>query len=329
MSITSIDWAEKSWNPVTGCTKKSDGCDHCYAERMAKRLQNMGQARYVNGFQVTMHESVLTEPEGWAKPSRVFVCSMSDLFHEYVTDDFIRRVFEKMNELERHTFLVLTKRPERLAALASELQFTANIWVGVTVEHPHYISRIDVLRTIPAAKRWISCEPLLESLADTDFTGIDWIVVGGESGPGARPMDPDWARELDMQCEWEGIAFFYKQQGAKVGKGSKLLDGVERHQYPDQEVDGSESDAGNDGEWIGGMRRVKVDHIPPLEPGDHMTEWDEEDNSVHHLLLEKGLAVRAIVSPEGKTVSVDVVAVSERFGEVRALDHDGTSGEAA
>lgn len=231
---TRIDWTGRTWNPVTGCTRASEGCQHCYAERMAGRLKLMGQDKYADGFAVTTHESCLDEPKHWRKPQAVFVCSMGDLFHEDVPDDFIKRVFEVMNDCPQHTFQVLTKRADRLARLASELKFTDNIWVGVSVESIRYEHRVDSLRKVPAHVRFLSCEPLLGSLEGIDLAGIDWVIVGGESGPGARPMDAEWARELRDLCEQEGVAFFFKQQGAKQGKGIKTLDGVTYHQYPNQ-----------------------------------------------------------------------------------------------
>lgn len=240
MSESKISWTNQTWNPVTGCTKVSMGCQHCYAEPWAVRLRGMGQARYANGFEVTTHPEALEEPTHWRKPRKVFVCSMADLFHEAVPDEFIKQVFAVMNNAKDHTFQVLTKRPERLAELASELEFGDNIWVGVTVEHVDYVSRIDLLRQVPAATRFLSCEPLLGSLADMDLADINWVIVGGESGPGARPMDLDWARELRDRCVAMGVPYFYKQEGAKRGKGSNLLDGREWEQWPN---DASEAGA--------------------------------------------------------------------------------------
>lgn len=232
MSTTKIEWTEATWNPVTGCTKVSKGCQNCYAEKMANRLKLMGQAKYENGFKVTTHEAVLAEPESWRRPRIVFVCSMADLFHDDVTDGFIKRVFEVMNDNGTHTFQVLTKRPERLAKLAPQLEFTDNIWVGATVEHADYVERVDLLRTVPAAVRFLSCEPLLGSLTNLDLEGIDWVIVGGESGPGARPIDEQWVRELRDKCEAEGPAFFFKQHGGVRDKGGCLLDGKRHKEWP-------------------------------------------------------------------------------------------------
>lgn len=232
MSTTKIEWTEATWNPVTGCTKVSKGCQNCYAEKMANRLKLMGQAKYENGFEVTTHDAVLSEPEAWRRPRIVFVCSMADLFHDDVPDDFIKRVFEVMNDNGAHTFQVLTKRPERLAELAPQLEFTDNIWVGVTVEHADYVERVDLLRAVPAAVRFLSCEPLLDSLTDIDLEGIDWVIVGGESGPGARPIDEQWIRELRDKCRAEGVAFFFKQRGGVRDKGGCRLDGQQHKEWP-------------------------------------------------------------------------------------------------
>jgi protein gp37 len=232
MSKTTIEWTEYSWNPVTGCTKYSLGCQNCYAEKMALRLQAMGMDKYANGFQVTQHAVELWRPMSWRKPHMVFVCSMADLFHENVTDEFIEQVFSVMNQSQRHTFQVLTKRAERLASLAPQLNLTDNIWVGVTVETIDYVSRVDLLRQVPARVRFLSCEPLLGPLTGMDLDGIGWVLVGGESGPGARPMEEDWARELRDVCGAANVPFFYKQRGAKQGKGDSVLDGREHKAYP-------------------------------------------------------------------------------------------------
>jgi protein gp37 len=232
MATTKIAWAEKSWNPVTGCTKASAGCRICYAEKMANRLKLMGQPKYANGFNVTTHPDALLEPLGWGKASLVFVCSMADLFHPDVPDDFIKEVFSVMNSQSRHTFLVLTKRIDRMIMLASELEISDNTWVGVTVESAEYVDRADLLRQVPAKNRFLSCEPLLGSLSGIDLTDIDWVIVGGESGPGALPMNEQWAREMRDLCASRGVPFFYKQKGAKSGKGSSVLDGREWKQMP-------------------------------------------------------------------------------------------------
>ena len=208
-----IEWTESTWNPVTGCTKISPGCAHCYAERMTRRLKAMGQPNYRNGFRVTVHEHALGLPLGWKKPQTIFVNSMSDLFHEDVPVDFIRRVFDVMQQASWHLFQVLTKRADRLRVLAPTLPWPENVWVGVTVENADHVTRIDDLRAVPAAARFLSLEPLLGPLPDLDLTDIDWVIVGGESGPGARPMAEAWAIDLRDQCRFAGVPFFFKQWG--------------------------------------------------------------------------------------------------------------------
>ena len=226
MSASRIEWTEVTWNPVTGCSKVSAGCANCYAERMARRLQAMGQPNYARGFQVTTHEEMLERPLSWARPSTVFVNSMSDLFHEDVPADFVARVFATMDAAQRHTFQVLTKRSGRLASLAAVLPWPGNVWAGVSVESVDYARRIDDLRSVPAAVRFLSLEPLLGPLPELDLTGIDWVIVGGESGPGARPVDPDWVREIRDQCLSAGVPFFFKQWGGTRKKAAgRLLDG--------------------------------------------------------------------------------------------------------
>lgn len=209
---TGIEWTESTWNPVTGCSKISEGCKNCYAEKMARRLQAMGIKRYRNGFRVTVHPDLIGEPLRWKKPRKIFVNSMSDLFHPEVPDEFIRRVFETMNRASHHIFQVLTKRPERLAAMAHQLNWTSNIWMGTSVENMRVIERVDHLRKVPARVRFLSCEPLLGPLR-INLDGIHWVIVGGESGPGARPIDGQWVREIRDQCVKENVAFFFKQWG--------------------------------------------------------------------------------------------------------------------
>jgi protein gp37 len=221
-----IEWTESTWNPVTGCTKVSRGCANCYAERMARRLQAMGQANYRNGFRVTTHEHALDLPLGWRRPQTVFVNSMSDLFHEDVPLEFIRRVFDVMERADWHLFQVLTKRAERLAELAPLLPWPRNVWMGVTVESADYVGRIDHLQGVPAAVRFLSLEPLLGPLAGLDLAGIDWAIVGGESGPGSRPMAEAWAVDIRDQCRRAGVAFFFKQWGGvNKKKAGRLLAG--------------------------------------------------------------------------------------------------------
>ena len=210
---SAIEWTDATWNPVTGCTKVSPGCKHCYAERLAARLQAMGNPRYRNGFAVTLHPDQLALPLRWRQPRRIFVNSMSDLFHESVPIDYIRRVFETMAQADWHVFQVLTKRAERLAALAPELPWPSNVWQGVSVENERYTSRTTYLRSVPAAVRFLSVEPLLGSIPELPLEGIDWVIVGGESGPGARPLKPEWVETIGRQCAQAKVPFFFKQWG--------------------------------------------------------------------------------------------------------------------
>ena len=230
---TSIEWTEATWNPVTGCTKVSPGCKHCYAERMAKRLQAMGQPRYANGFRVTLQEDVVELPFRWRKPRRIFVNSMSDLFHDDVPEDFIRRVFDTMNRANCHDFQLLTKRAERLHALRHRLPWPENVWVGVSVENEDYLWRIERLVEVPAAVRFLSLEPLLGPLPSLALEGVHWVIVGGESGPGARPLDPEWVRDIRARCQEQGVPFFFKQWGgARKSRTGRRLDGRTRDQLP-------------------------------------------------------------------------------------------------
>ena len=223
---SSIEWTETTWNPVTGCTKISHGCKHCYAERMARRLQAMGLEKYRNGFEVTVHPATLEEPTKWRKPRLVFVNSMSDLFHESVPDRFVGSVFEVMNRATQHTFQVLTKRPRRVARLNSKLKWTSNIWLGTSIESHRWISRLDELKSTSAQTKFLSLEPLLAPLADLDLNGIDWVIVGGESGPACRPMKRDWVRDIRDNCSESGVAFFFKQWGGVFKKRTgRVLDG--------------------------------------------------------------------------------------------------------
>ena len=225
-SRSDIEWTEMTWNPVTGCSKVSQGCKHCYAERMAHRLERIGLDRYRHGFAVTLQPDLLDEPLRWRKPRVVFVNSMSDLFHEDVPDDYIRRVFATMQRASHHTFQVLTKRSARLLALAPTLPWSPNVWMGVSVEDARVIERVHHLARVPAAVRFLSCEPLLGPLDDLPLAGIGWLIVGGESGPGARPMAPAWAESLRDQCQHQGVAFFFKQWGGIQKKRTgRLLDG--------------------------------------------------------------------------------------------------------
>ena len=226
MANSKIEWTESTWNPVTGCTKISAGCANCYAERMAKRLQAMGQENYANGFQVTMHRHVLNLPFHWKKPQMIFVNSMSDLFHEEVTASFISDIFHVMRNADWHIYQVLTKRSERLVELSQDIDWPNNVWMGVTVENEDCAFRIEHLRKVPAAVRFISMEPLLEPVVNIDLAGIDWVIVGGESGPGARPMAKTWVREIRKKCRIAGVQFFFKQWGGiNKKKNGRLLDG--------------------------------------------------------------------------------------------------------
>jgi len=213
MASTKIEWTEASWNPVTGCTKISAGCKHCYAERMSARLKAMGQANYQNGFKVSLHEKALSIPCGWRKPRMIFVNSMSDLFHKRVPASFIDRVFSVMNSEKRHCFQVLTKRSGRLAQLAGRFSWTTNIWIGVSIENDACLHRIEDLKKVPASVRFLSLEPLLGPLPDLDLNGIDWVIVGGESGPGARKMEKEWVIDIRNQCQRAEVPFFFKQWG--------------------------------------------------------------------------------------------------------------------
>ncbi|MBN1508607.1 MAG: phage Gp37/Gp68 family protein [Sedimentisphaerales bacterium] len=208
-----IEWTECTWNPVTGCTKISPGCANCYAERMARRLRAMGQPNYRNGFKVTLHEHMLDLPLRWRRPRMIFVNSMSDLFHGDVPLDFIEKVFDVMGHARQHRFQVLTKRSERLAELSRRLVWPDNVWMGVTVENADYAFRIDDLRQTGAAVRFVSFEPLLSPITDIDLSEIDWVIVGGESGPGARPMPREWVIDIRDQCIATGVPFFFKQWG--------------------------------------------------------------------------------------------------------------------
>jgi len=233
MASSRIEWTDSSWNPVTGCTKISEGCRNCYAERMAKRLRAMGQPNYRNGFEVTCHPHMLELPLKWKKPRTIFVNSMSDLFHEAVPVRFVEEIFFTMNKARWHTFQVLTKRAERLAQLAGRFKWTSNIWMGVTVESAAYVQRIDFLREVPAVVRFLSLEPLLGPIPDLNLKDIDWVIVGGESGPGARPMRKEWVLEIRDRCLETGVPFFFKQWGGvQKKKAGRLLENKLWEQMP-------------------------------------------------------------------------------------------------
>ena len=223
---STIEWTGATWNPLTGCTKISPGCKHCYAERMAKRLMAMGQSNYVNGFRLTLQEQMLELPLKWKKPRTVFVNSMSDLFHKNVPTDYIERVFKVMNAAHWHQFQVLTKRSERLLEISSRLAWTPNIWMGVSVESHDYTFRIDHLRQTGAQIKFLSLEPLLGPLPNLNLKSMDWVIVGGESGPGARPMNPEWVKQIQIQSSKAKVAFFFKQWGGvHKKKAGRQLDG--------------------------------------------------------------------------------------------------------
>lgn len=228
-----IEWTESTWNPVTGCTKTSPGCRFCYAERMAERLQAMGQGNYRNGFRLTLQPHMLDLPLRWKKPKMIFVNSMSDLFHKDVPLDYLQRVFDVMRRAHWHNFQVLTKRSERLAQQNAQIEWAANIWMGVSVETEVSRHRIDDLRSTGAFLKFLSLEPLLGPLPSLDLRGIGWVIVGGESGPRARPMDPAWAIDLRDQCRRANVPFFFKQWGGKNKKrAGRVLEGRTWEQMP-------------------------------------------------------------------------------------------------
>lgn len=223
---SSIEWTKSTWNPVTGCTKISPGCKHCYAERMALRLQAMKQSNYSDGFKVTIHRQALDLPLKWRRPQTIFVDSMSDLFHDEVPLSFIREVFDVMRQAAWHDFQILTKRSERLVELSTELSWPDNVWMGVSVENADYAHRIHHLRSTGASVKFVSAEPLLGPLTNLNLAGIHWVIVGGESGPMARPMDKAWVTDIRDQCQQAGVPFFFKQWGGvRKKKAGRLLDG--------------------------------------------------------------------------------------------------------
>lgn len=233
---SAIEWTESTWNPVTGCDKISPGCKYCYAERMSKRLRAMGQPNYTNGFKLTLHPHVLSYPYNWQKPMTIFVNSMSDLFHKGIPFDYIEKVFNVMRRTSQHRYQVLTKRADRLSELSDLLTWPDNVWMGVTVENADYQFRIDHLRGCGAKIKFLSLEPLLSPLPNLDLTGIDWVIVGGESGPGARPMKPEWVIELRDQCIETSVPFFFKQWGGVFKKrAGRLLEGRTWDQMPSVE----------------------------------------------------------------------------------------------
>lgn len=257
---SSIEWTDATWNPVTGCTKISPGCKHCYAERLAARLQAMGNPRYRNGFDLTLHPDQLTLPLRWRDPRRIFVNSMSDLFHEDVPEEFIHRAFEIMTQAHWHVFQVLTKRARRLAELAPRLPWPPNLWQGVSVENARYTLRVAELVKVPAAIRFLSIEPLLGPIPHLPLDGIDWVIVGGESGPGHRPMQPEWVHAIRGRCAHAGVPFFFKQWGGRTPRaGGRTLDGREWNEMPTSHRG---SDAGEPNLDVVGHRGLAVAPLP-------------------------------------------------------------------
>lgn len=246
MSASKIEWTEVTWNPVTGCDRISPGCDHCYALTLSRRLKAMGTEKYQNdgdprtsgpGFAVTVHPKSLDQPYRWRSPKLVFVNSMSDLFHARVPLSFIRDVFQVIADTPQHTYQVLTKRAVRARKLASGLDWPANLWLGVSVENADVLHRVDELRRVPAAVRFLSCEPLLGPLDSIDLTDIDWVIAGGESGPNYRPMDLAWARAIRDACRHANVAFFFKQWGGRTPKAlGRALDGRTWDEMPTSAV---------------------------------------------------------------------------------------------
>lgn len=239
---SSIEWTESTWNPVTGCTKVSPGCKNCYAERLALRLQEMGQSKYARGFQLALHESVLNDPLSWKKSQIIFVNSMSDLFHEDVPLDFILRVFDVMYQADQHIFQILTKRSERLLELDPKIDWPTNVLMGVSVENDKNKFRIDHLRDTHASVKFLSLEPLLGPLSNLDLTNIDWIIVGGESGPRSRPIKEDWILDIKNQCLKADVHFFFKQWGGfNKKKNGRLLEGQIWNQSPIEKIQNKSS----------------------------------------------------------------------------------------
>ena len=241
MNTNIIDWSKHSWNPISGCTKTSTGCKNCYAYRIALELQKQGKEKYKNGFKPTCHPSLLREPLKWKKSKRVFVNSMSDLFHKAVSDSFIKKIFNTMRLAPQHQFYALTKRSERLYSMRDDLDWQDNIWMGVSVETSDFFYRIDHLRVTGAAIKFISIEPLLGPLPNIDLTDIDWVIVGGESGRGARPIKEEWVVDIRDQCIAAGVPFFFKQWGGvDKKKHGCLLEGKVWDQMPEIKVAGQD-----------------------------------------------------------------------------------------
>lgn len=230
---SAIEWTDATWNPVTGCTAISAGCDHCYAELLSHRLKKMGVEKYKNGFEVTLHADVLTQPLRWKSPRRVFVNSMSDLFHARVPYSYVVSVWDVMRASTQHTFQILTKRPERMARFTADHPAPSNVWLGTSVEDVRVLSRVDRLRECHAGTRFLSCEPLIGPLTGLELGGIHWVIVGGESGPQHRPMDPGWVQDIRTKCGQANVPFFFKQWGGPTPKaGGRELDGRNWNELP-------------------------------------------------------------------------------------------------
>ena len=230
---SSIEWTDATWNPVTGCTKISPGCKNCYAERMAKRLQSMRQPRYRNGFKLTVQPDLIEQPLRWTEPRMIFVNSMSDLFHEDIPFEYLNKVFDVMGRAHWHIFQVLTKRSDRLAGVANRLYWPSNVWMGVSVENQQYTHRISHLRNVPSAIRFLSIEPLLGPITTLPLDRIDWVIVGGESGPKARPLDIEWVRNIRDRCINAKVPFFFKQWGGtRKSLSGRILDGQTWDEMP-------------------------------------------------------------------------------------------------
>lgn len=243
--MSKIEWTDKTWNPITGCTKHSSGCLHCYAEAMTRRLKAMGLKKYFNGFKITLHPECLLEPTKLKRGHNIFVCSMSDIFHEDVPFGFVDKIMNVIRLTPQHHYQILTKRAERMASYFGKNNIPSNVWLGVTVENNDSKYRIDYLRKVNASVKFLSCEPLLEDIADLDLSGIDWVIVGGESGRIARPMKEEWALNIQHQCEKNKVAFFFKQWGTWGSDGikrnkhanGKLLRGKMYHEFPSSKKD--------------------------------------------------------------------------------------------
>lgn len=231
---SAIQWTDATWNPSTGCSKISPGCKNCYAERLAHRLKMMGNPKYTKGFRFTLHEDALDIPLKWNRPRKIFVNSMSDLFHESMPEDFLEKCFEVMTKADWHVYQVLTKRPDRMLEFTKKYgKIPDHIWLGTSVELDLYKYRIDILKNVPAKIKFVSFEPLLGPLGELNLAGISWAIVGGESGPGFRKIESEWIREIRKQCKKQNVAFFFKQWGGiRPKSGGRILDGKEWNEYP-------------------------------------------------------------------------------------------------